>query len=122
MADYSIPDEITIIPLPTQREPSEDYDPLLGDEAAEDTRISRAINARLSEVKTGLTTFLAQIDTLLKDTATVAGEFSLDEVEVSAGVTAGGKFVLFGVGAEGSLDGGIRFVFKRNAHGQLQAS
>ncbi len=120
MAEQTIPDEITIIPMPTQVEPGAGYDPLLDEEGG--NRTSRAITARLSELKGGLTTFLSQVDTLLKDTATATGEFALEEVELSAGVTASGGFVLFGVGAEGALEGGIRFLFRRSVRHQEHIS
>lgn len=123
MSEQTIPDEIMILPLPSQKEEIGEYDPLLDEEAIRETRASRVITARLSEMKAGLTTFLAQVDTLLKDTAIIAGEFALEEVELSAGVTAGGSFVLFGVGGvEGALEGGIRFVFKRTTHPKEPAS
>ena len=39
-----------------------------------------------------------------------------DEVEISTGITANGKFVLFGIGGEAGVEGGLRFVFKKADH------
>ena len=42
------------------------------------------------------------------------GTISFDEINVSAGITGGGKLTLFGIaGAEAGVSGGLSFKFKK---------
>ena len=115
MSGNGIPDEILLVPIPDEIAPA-NYDPLLDSVVEGDRKASKAITARLSELSPALKEFLSQLKVLLKDAPEVLGDFGLEEVEVSAGVTINGKFVLFGIGAEGGMDGGLKFLFKRTSH------
>jgi hypothetical protein len=72
------------------------------------------VAVRLSELSAGVKEFLGQMETLLKDAPVAMGEFTLRQLEVSAGVSADGKLTLFGVGGvEAGIEGGLKFVFER---------
>lgn len=119
MLENIIPDEILIIPLSNEIESADEYEgESLRGESVESSKTAKAVSTRLSELSTGLKEFLLQVDTLLKSTPDTLSDFRLDEVEVSAGVTVNGKFVLFGIGAEGGMEGGLRFLFKKTPHKQ----
>lgn len=123
MSEHITSDEIMLLPLSTTREEEKTYDPLLDEEVIVQSKTSKVISTKLSEVKAGLATFMAQVDTLLKDTSDTVGAFNLEEVEISAGITATGSFVLLGIGGEGSVEGGIRFLYKkRGIHSHEQTS
>jgi hypothetical protein len=109
-------DEILIVPMPVEEALSEEegYEPLRGDER-ENKRAVKAVPARLSKLSANLHEFLSQVETLLHEIPETLAEFKLEEIEVSAGLTASGKFVLFGIGAEGGIEGGLRFAFRRTA-------
>lgn len=110
-----INDTIFILPVSAEEdmyagERNEDYDPLRGDDRSEN---KRAIPARLSQISIHMKEFFTQIETLLHEVPERLSEFSMDEIEISAGLTASGKFVLFGIGGEAGIEGGFRFSFKR---------
>ena len=109
-------DEILIVPMPIEEAPGEDdgYDPLRGDEW-DNKKAVKAVPTRLSKLSANLHEFLSQVETLLHEVPETLSEFKLEEIEVSAGLTASGKFVIFGIGAEGGIEGGLRFAFKRTA-------
>lgn len=67
-----------------------------------------------SELTAQINAFLTQMEAALKETKSLIGDFQFSEFEVSAGMTATGKLALFTVvGAEASVSGGLKFVFRR---------
>jgi hypothetical protein len=72
-------------------------------------------NIKLVELAEGINQFLSQMDAVLKEAKSSAGDFRLSEVSVSAGIKASGKLTLFGIaGAESGVEGGLVFKFKKD--------
>ncbi len=114
MAENIVPDEILIVPFPGGGEAVEEYEgDSLRDEMEEKSRFAKVVSSRISDLSVNLKEFLLQVDHLLKSAPDALSGYKLDRVEVSAGISVEGKFVLFGIGAEGGIEGGMTFVFKK---------
>ena len=69
---------------------------------------------KLGELSEGMREFMAKMENILQGVQTKVGEFSLEEVQVSAGINASGKLTLFGItGVETGIEGGLVFKFKK---------
>jgi hypothetical protein len=93
-----------------------DYDQVRG--AYEETRgwASRSQRTTITsaQLQQQVNVFLLLIDSALKETPKEVGGFRLDEFEISAGITAGGKLTLLEMaGGKAEVNGELRFVFKR---------
>lgn len=111
MTDAPILDEIYVLPLP---DPGQSY----RDDALRDWRDTwrgpRPVAVKAAEMTAQVRAFLLKMETLLSEVPTRLGEYDLAEFEVSAGVTASGELVLFGVAnVGGSVESGLKFVFKK---------
>src|SRR5437763_1859635 len=112
--DKLLSDELLIVPMFVGVETEERYEPLRGGEEIGKRKV-QAVATRLSDLAAGLKEFLSHLEILFKDSPGVQGDFTLNEIEISVGVTAEGKFILFGIGAEGGAEGGLRFLLKRTS-------
>ena len=75
---------------------------------------SNVTNLKLDELAAEINEFLAKMDEIFKAARSSVGDYQLCEINVSAGITAGGKVTLFGVaGAEAGVSGGLAFKFKK---------
>jgi hypothetical protein len=86
-------DEISILTFrePISTEPDSLRSPFDGGNIVETTTV------KLGELSEGVREFMAKMGNILRAVQTKVGEFSLDEVEVSAGINASGKLTLFGI-------------------------
>jgi hypothetical protein len=111
--------EILIVPMPTSEDdyiPS-GYEPLRGDDDEHLTKTGKAVAVKLSDLSAGFKEFMTQLSILLGETSGTVGDFALDEIEVSAGINASGKLMLFGALEAGAgVEGGLKLVFKRANH------
>ena len=57
--------------------------------------------------------FFSQLDEILIIGGDKVGEFSVDQVEVSAQITGEGKICLLGSGTKISVNGGLTFILRR---------
>ena len=76
-------------------------------------RGSAAVPVKLDELTENLNDFLTQIGNTIEKSPAKLGAFVFNEITVNAEITAGGKFVLLGIGGEASAKGGITFKFTR---------
>ncbi len=114
MPENIVPDEILIVPFLGSEEVVDEYEgDSLRDEAGEKSKLAKTVSTRISDLSMSLKEFLLQVDYLLKSTPGALSDYKLDTIEVSAGISVDGKFVLFGVGAEGGIEGGLTFTFKK---------
>jgi hypothetical protein len=104
-------EEISLVPLVTGGPHSASSDPLRGDLLQ---GAALTVSVKLSQLSEGMSAFLAQMDSLLSSVRTTAGQFQLNEVEVSAGISASGEVTLFGIGGgEAGIKGGLKLTFRR---------
>lgn len=114
MAEKIISDEILLVPFSGEEISVGEYGgDSLRDEAVEKSKFAKAVSTRISDLSVGLQEFLMQVDRLLKSAPGALSDYKLDEIEVSAGISIDGKFVLFGIGSEGGIEGGMTFTFKK---------
>lgn len=105
------PDEISVV---TVRAAESDGTSELRSPFGRGREVVEVTNVKLTELAEGVNQFLSQMDAVLSQAKSTAGDFKLTEVTVSAGIKAGGKLTLFGVlGAEGSVEGGLVFKFQK---------
>jgi hypothetical protein len=105
------PNEISVVALPEDE--LTPLDPLRSpfDRVRTATNVT---NLKLDELAAGVNQFLSKMDEVFREARTSVGGYNLDEISISAGITAGGKVTLFGVaGAEAGLSGGLIFKFKK---------
>lgn len=57
--------------------------------------------------------FLEQMSNVMANAPDSVGPFKLAEVEVSAQITGKGQIVLWGIGAEVTGGGGLKFIFRK---------
>ncbi|WP_204153018.1 hypothetical protein [Leptolyngbya sp. CCY15150] len=62
-----------------------------------------------------LQSFLSKLGSILTATPKAIGDYELDEIELSAEVSASGTIKILGSGIESSLGSGLKFVFRRKA-------
>lgn len=62
-----------------------------------------------------LQSFLSKLSSILTATPKAIGDYELDEIELSAEVSASGTIKILGSGIESSLGSGLKFVFRRKA-------
>jgi len=67
----------------------------------------------VSALKDNMERFFNQLREILATGKDKIGEFEIDEVEVSAQITAGGEVCLMGSGVKIGAGGGVKFVLKR---------
>lgn len=76
--------------------------------------IGNVTNLKLDELAESINEFLAKMDEVFRNARPSVGGYTLDEINVSAGITGGGKLTLFGIaGAEAGVSGGLSFKFKK---------
>jgi hypothetical protein len=68
----------------------------------------------VSALKENMDRFFNQLREILDTGKDKIGEFEIDEVEVSAQITAGGEVCLLGSGVKVETEGGLKFVLKRS--------
>ena len=73
-----------------------------------------AIPLSMTNIQKNTSEFFADLSLIFESIETTFQEFELDEVEITAGVTGSGKLSLIGGTLEGSIQGGIKFTFKRS--------
>jgi hypothetical protein len=120
-----LPDEDTILFVPMSRPagpaaPSNPYGDLRSDDSPygdlrDGDGHGGAIAKPFAEFAGEFRLFVGQIQRLLDSMPKIGQGYTLDEVEVSAGISATGKLALFGIGGESGVEGGLKFVFKRSA-------
>ncbi len=104
-------DEISIVTL---REPQSPAPDVLRSPFG-NRSVAETASVKLSELSEGMREFMAKMDNVLRNLQTKVGEFSLEEVAVSAGINASGKLTLFGItGVETGIEGGLVFKFKKS--------
>ena len=69
---------------------------------------------RTSDLRDRLTTFLDQLKEVIGNVPEAYGHYQMDEIEISAEVTASGQLRLLGSGGSAGAKGGIKFKFKRS--------
>ena len=104
-----VPDEILVI-TPPFAQPETDDGMRGGDESS---RLSVVQSVSITRLGEEVNTLLAQMEVILKDSQDDVGPFHFSEFEVSAAVTATGKLAILGIGTEATVNGGLKFVFKR---------
>lgn len=62
-----------------------------------------------------LQSFLSKLSSILTETPKAVGDYELDEIELSAEISASGTIKILGSGIESSLGSGLKFVFRRKA-------
>ncbi len=65
------------------------------------------------ELKENVKIFFSQLDEILITGSDKVGAFSVDQVEISAQITAEGKVCLLGSGTKAGVSGGLKFILKR---------
>ncbi|MDM8553539.1 hypothetical protein QUF75_02280 [Desulfococcaceae bacterium HSG7] len=65
------------------------------------------------ELKKNVNIFLKNLTDILNTEPAEIGAFQIEQVEVSAQITAEGKIALMGSGAKVDVDGGLKFLLKR---------
>lgn len=115
MSDTFSADEIYILDLAEDQTPSD----FRGEPSRKWPGVTRRLRPtaiKVSELAASVKLFMQQMETLLADTPSQLGEFEFAEFEVSAGIAAGGKLTLLGVGStEAGAEGSLKFVFKKRA-------
>ena len=81
----------------------------LGGEKAE--QAVRAVS--VAALRNNMGTFFRQISEILETDSFSVGAFQVDNVEISAQITAEGKICLLGSGTKLEVGGGLKFVLKR---------
>ncbi|MFN8594974.1 MAG: hypothetical protein U0559_02135 [Anaerolineae bacterium] len=117
MSDQQPSDSIIVYTMPDVSEKTNDYDQMRGDYDQERKWFGSPKPTTVSSVKLQqqINVFLVQMGEALKETPAEVGGFKLNEIEISAGITAGLEIALIGLGsAKGELTGGLRFTFKRS--------
>ena len=76
-------------------------------------RTSKLIQVPVQQLAENTQEFFASIDRVLSAVRTQISEYELDEVEISASISASGKLTLLGNGAELEGTGSIKFVLKK---------
>lgn len=79
----------------------------------ESSRLSVVQGVSVTRLGEEVNTLLAQMEVILKDSQDEVGPFRLSELEVSAAMTTTGKLAILGIGTEATVNGGLKFVFKR---------
>lgn len=67
----------------------------------------------VKELKENIRNFFSQLNEILIIGDDKVGEFTVDQVEVSAQITGEGKICLLGSGAKMSVNGGLTFILTR---------
>ena len=67
----------------------------------------------VSALKQNMKQFFDQLQEILDSGREKIGQFEIDQVEISAQITAGGEVCLLGSGVKVGAQGGIKFVLKR---------
>ncbi|HLF28577.1 MAG TPA: hypothetical protein VJG32_19760 [Anaerolineae bacterium] len=117
MPDDQLPTDLIVYTLPEPAAEPGDYDRVRGD--TDQTRgwfgRPKPVTVSATKLQQQINVFLIQMGEALKETPAEVGGLQLDEIEVSAGITAGLEVALIGFGgAKGELTGGLRFTFKRS--------
>lgn len=115
MSDTFDLEEILIVPLTPQAASPAPYDPMRGGPDPLRGGDGGPVAMRFGEFAGQFRAFIGQIQRLLEIVPEAASGYSLDEVEVSAVISASGKLALLGVGGESGIESGLKFVFKRGA-------
>jgi hypothetical protein len=63
--------------------------------------------------------FLSKLNNILTNIPKNVNEYQLDEIELSAEISASGTIKILGSGVESELGGGLKFVFRRKAQSQI---
>ena len=117
MSDQQPSGSIIVYTMPGAAENANDYGQMRGDYDQTRGWFGSPKSTTVSTVKLQqqINVFLVQMGEALKETPAEVGGFKLDEIEISAGITAGLEIALIGLGgAKGELTGGLRFTFKRS--------
>ena len=117
MSDQQSSGTIMVYTMPGAAQNVSDYDQMRGDYDQERSWFSspKATPVSAEKLQQQINVFLVQMGEALKETPAKVGGFALDEIEISAGITAGLEIALIGLGgAKGELTGGLRFTFKRS--------
>lgn len=85
---------------------------------AEDLRYGRT-DIPVDVLRQRVTDFLHNLRDVLGQAPATVGDFDLDQIQVSAEVSAKGHISLLGAGGELAGKGGLTFTFKRNNSSQL---
>lgn len=96
------------------------------DDSSNEQRIERGLGATLfqsgkaksvdtADLKHNMARFLANLEDILDAGKSRIGEFQIDEITVSAQISADGKVCLLGSGVKAGMQGGLKFVLKRHA-------
>ena len=105
-----VPDEVLVITASVPASELDDDGVRGGDEGG---RLSVVQSMSVSRLGEEVNTLVAQMEIILKDSQDEVGPFHFSEFEVSAAVTATGKLAILGIGTEATVNGGLKFVFKR---------
>jgi hypothetical protein len=84
--------------------------PTLFGSQTEDVELFAVSTSRLRD---NLTEFLSNLGVVVGGAPERFGRFELDQVEISAEVTAEGDIHLLGIGGKAGVQGGVKFVMKR---------
>ena len=68
----------------------------------------------VSVLNKNMESFFKQLQKIVEPAQDAIGAFELSQVEVTASVTGEGKVCLLGTGAKMELQGGIKFILKKN--------
>jgi len=71
----------------------------------------KAVN--VNELKENVKHFFSQLNEILVTGGDKVGEFSVNQVEISAQITGEGKICLLGSGTKMSVNGGLKFILTR---------
>jgi len=117
MSDDQPSGEIIVYTLPEAATGTDDYDQVRGgyDEVRGWFGRPKQTTISVTKLQQQINVFLVQMGEALKETPSEVGGLKLNEIEVSAGITAGLEIALIGFGgAKGELTGGLRFTFKHS--------
>ncbi|MBZ0282487.1 MAG: hypothetical protein K8L97_17235 [Anaerolineae bacterium] len=76
--------------------------------------LSRSINISTDLLAQNAKLFISSISTVFKEIDSSFSSYELEQVEITAAITASGKFSLIALNSEVGAQGSIKFVFKRN--------
>lgn len=119
MSDTKLPDQILIIAGTPDPAPPP-YESRRGSATVLTSQLLNAQSVQLSVLQEQVNIFVGQMQEVMNKAPEKAGEFRLAEFEVSAAITIGGKgelnLALLAKGEiNGSVNAGLKFVFKRSA-------
>jgi len=108
--------EIIVFALPDAATEAGDYDQVRGgyDEVRGWFDRPKPTTVSVTNLHQQINVFLTNMEAALKETPKEVGGFQLSEIEITAGIMAGGEIALVGFGVKGEISGGLRFVLKRS--------